>query len=285
MWVIDLSITWAVTSPRRAPSHNITTAAFGGFAPLIAAVLIKVTGDQLSPRPYLIATATVTQIVRSRVRIIDLSLVWSSDITPVPGLPAIRMSPLHTHERDQRSNTLAEFSIHTGTHVDSPYHFVPDGTTVDALPLERFYGPATKMDLREIAEPGVAIGREALQRNGLRPDGAMSGRLLVLHTGWAAAHWSSEDFYTQNPYLSEDAARLIVDSAPLALAVDFSVDNGVPHPIHRILLRAGIPLIENLINLDQLPATFILCAAPVKVERGDGGPVRAFAVVEESREE
>lgn len=219
------------------------------------------------------------------MRIIDLSILWGSDITPVPGLPAIQMSPLHTHERDQRSNTLAEFSIHTGTHVDSPYHFVPDGATIDELPLERFYGLATKIDLREIVHPGVAISREALHGTGLKPAGAMGGRLLVLQTGWAAEHWNGDDFYTKNPYLSEDAAHLIVDSAPLAVAVDFGVDKGVPYPVHRILLGAGIPLIENLVNLDQLPSTFLLCAAPVKVERGDGGPARVFAVVEEPSEE
>ena len=74
----------------------------------------------------------------------------------------------------------------------------------------------------------------------------------------------------------------MVEVGIVALAMDFSVDGAYPYPCHQILLGAGIPLIENLINLDQINRSeFTLMAFPLKIDGGDGAPARVLAAIEE----
>jgi kynurenine formamidase len=214
------------------------------------------------------------------MKIIDLSLTWGSSITPVPGQPSISFSPLTTHEEHGRSNTKVVFSIHTGTHIDAPFHFVPGGLTIDKVDLNVFYGPAVLLDLRKSAQPKKPITVDDLRSAGLA-ETELQGKRLVLYSGWAQDHWNKPNFYTENPYIAEETAKFLSTSGIVALGVDCGVDSGEPYPVHNIMLGAGIPLIENLINLDELPKTFTLAAFPLKVENGDGGPARVAAFIEE----
>jgi kynurenine formamidase len=206
---------------------------------------------------------------------------FSPKVTPLEGHPHIAMEPLTTHEQDGRSNTKVVFSIHTSTHIDSPYHFYADGTTIDQLPLEKFVGRAYLCDLRRVAKPGQALSVADLKAGGLPPEEQLRESRLVLFADWAASRWQGPDLYRGNPYLADDTARWLVDIDLAALALDFAVDGAYPYPCHQILLGAKIPLIENLINLDQIPKKeFTLIALPLKVEGGDGGPARVLAMIE-----
>lgn len=214
------------------------------------------------------------------MKIIDLSITWGSSITPVPGQPRIQFSPLTTHEEHQRSNTKVVFSIHTGTHIDAPYHFVPDGLTMDQVGLETFIGPAIVLDIRATSSPKQAITIEDLHTAGLPDPDTLAGKRLILYSGWAEKQWDQPNFYSENPYIHVETAEFLSKSGIVALGVDCGVDQGEPYPIHKIMLGAGIPLIENLVNLDQLPKEFTLVALPLKVDKGDGGPARVVAFVE-----
>jgi arylformamidase len=216
----------------------------------------------------------------NNMKIVDLSITWGSAITPVPGLPSIEFSPLTTHEEHHRSNTKVVFSIHTGTHIDAPYHFNPKGITIDQVPLETFIGPAIVLDIRKTSAPKKAITIEDLKSAGLPELADLKGKRLILHSGWAKEKWDQPNFYTENPFIHPETAEFLSKSGITALGVDCAVDQGDPFPVHNIMLRAGIPLIENLINLDKLPKTFTLVALPLKVEKGDGGPARAVAFVD-----
>ena len=93
--------------------------------------------------------------------LIDLTLTFGSDrVVPVPGLVGACTSPLHTHEVHARSNTKLTMATHLGTHVDAPYHFHPDGITVEDMPLEKYMGPALLLDLRRLYRglPPISIG-------------------------------------------------------------------------------------------------------------------------------
>ncbi len=81
-------------------------------------------------------------------KIIDLTLTLGEEATVGPGHPPVILAPMHIHDEHGRSNTRMIFSIHTGTHVDVPYHFFSDGLTVDKFPLERLMGTAVKIDIR-----------------------------------------------------------------------------------------------------------------------------------------
>lgn len=226
------------------------------------------------------ASAGELQRIITRTRMIDLTLPWSPQVTPVPGHPRIDIEALHTHEKDGRSNSLARFSLHTGTHVDAPYHFHAAGQTIDHVPLSRLVAPATLLDLRSQARPGQGITTQDLWSVGLRRDEDLKDRVVVCFSGWAARMWNSPDFYSGNPFLDQEAVRWLAERGISALALDFSVDQGPPYPNHQLLLGRGILLIENLTNLDQIgQREFVIAALPLPVEAGNGGPARVVALL------
>ncbi len=218
--------------------------------------------------------------------LIDLTLTLGSDrVAPVPGLIGVCTSPLHTHETHARSNTKLTLATHIGTHVDAPYHFHADGVTVENMPLNRYMGPALLLDLRPVAESLTPLSVSQLQQAGGVP-GAVKDAIVVLFTGWAAAESGGARFYSQGPYLSNEGAAYLADNEVNAVAVDFPIDKHPPtpessihdFPVHRLLLGRGVPLIENLVNLDQLVGRdFELWALPIKLKDGDGAAARAVA--------
>ncbi|MFQ5859803.1 MAG: cyclase family protein [Anaerolineae bacterium] len=227
------------------------------------------------------AAAQRLQWIAAGARLVDLTLPWSPECTPVPGHPPIQIEPLHTHTADGLSNSIARFSLHTATHIDAPYHFHADGLTIDRVPLDRLIAPATLVDLRSLARPGEAIRTAELWAAGVSADEDLSGRVVVCFTGWAADMWNTPDFYRGNPYLDEAAAGWLARREIAALGLDFSVDRGAPYPNHQLLLGRGIPLIENLINLDRIGRReFVIAALPLPVAGGNGGPARVVALVE-----
>ena len=220
------------------------------------------------------------------VELIDLTLtLGSSRVTPVPGLVGVSMEPLQTHQTHARSNTKLTLATHVGTHVDAPYHFHAGGATVDNMPLQRYMGPALLLDLRKLAKEKTPIAVSDLQQAGANP-AALRGQIAVLFTAWAEHESGGPQFYSEGPYLSTEGAEYLATCAVNAVAVDFPIDKHPPtprstirdFPVHRLLLGRGIPLIENLINLDKLLGRrFELWALPIKLKDGDGAATRAVA--------
>ena len=220
--------------------------------------------------------------------LIDLTLTLGSDrVTPVPGLVGVATEPLQTHETHARSNTKLTLATHLGTHVDAPYHFHPDGTTVENMPLDKFMGPARLLDLRKLAFPKAPIAVEDLQQAGGTAS-ALKGMIAVLFTDWAEQESGGPRFYTEGPYLSIEGAEYLARSRVNAVALDFPIDKHPPlpqstiydFPVHRLLLGQNIPIIENLINLDKLVGlSFDLWALPLKLKGGDGAATRAVAQI------
>jgi arylformamidase len=214
------------------------------------------------------------------MRLIDLSITLGPAVEPVPRHPRVQAEPLTTLERDGANNTLVTFSIHTGTHIDAPLHFIPGGKTMDEIPLDRLCGRAWLCDLRQVIprQDGVRhqITVEDLKRGGL-PPGGLKDVILTLFSGWAEEHWDKPDFYTANPYLHESASRWLAEEGIKALALDFGVDGARPWPNHPTFLSQEICLIENLVNLEAIlpDRDFTMYALPVKM-RENGGSARVI---------
>ena len=218
--------------------------------------------------------------------LIDLTLTLGGDrITEVPGLLGVETEPLMTHQSHARSNTRLTLPTHIGTHVDAPYHFHPDGTTLEEMPLEKYMGLALLLDLRESARSNTPISVDDLHRAGGETQ-ALRDKIVVLFTAWAERESGNARFYSEGPYLSTEGADYLARSGVNAVAVDFPIDNlpATPQstiddfPVHRLLLGQNIPLIENLINLAGLVGRdFELWALPIKLKGGDGAATRAVA--------
>lgn len=221
------------------------------------------------------------------MRLVDLTLPLDERCT-LPGHPPFTIAPIHAHQMHGRSNSSFSGSLHAGTHVDSPYHFHPDGVTIERVPLDRVIGPGVLLDLRDATRPRTAITREDLSAAAGELLQRLAGRIPVLFTNWTAAKFFDSDYYAANPYLEPEAAQWLVEQQPRSVCIDAPVDPPTPGgprpgdgPVHRKLLGAGIPIIEHVVNLEQLLGrSFWLFAAPLPVRGGDGAPCRAVAILD-----
>lgn len=223
------------------------------------------------------------------MKIIDLTVTLRKDILSlVPGHPDFDLKDFHFHDRDFRSNSFLQISTHTGTHVDAPYHFIREGITIDQLPLEKTVGKAVLLDLRKEPSPGRGFDLNQIRQAAESTE--IEGKIVVLHSGWLKEKWGTEEFYRENPFLTQEAVDWLVDRKIRAVGIDFSIDNpdqgNLPlekrFPIHRTFLRHGIPHIENLIHLELIDRDeFFLVALPLKLYQCNGAPARVIAIIDD----
>ena len=117
---------------------------------------------------------------------------------------------------------------------------------------------------------------------GLFLDHDLRGKAVLVHTGWSR-HWGTDQYFTEHPFLTLEAAELLRDAGAALVGIDsLNIDDTADprRPVHSILLKSEIPVVEHLCNLERLPATgYRFHAVPVKVRRFGSFPVRAYAVV------
>jgi arylformamidase len=159
----------------------------------------------------------------------------------------------------------------TGTYLDSPYHRYADGVDLADLPLAALADlPAVVVRLADSGRRGVDVGALAAL--------AVAGHAVLLHTGWDR-HWGTDRYDQDAPYLTGGGARSLADRGARLVGID-SVNIDGERPAHSLLLAAGIPVVEHLTGLDQVPATGARFTATPPRLRGVGSfPVRAFASV------
>lgn len=224
------------------------------------------------------------------LQIIDLSYPHDAS-TKVPGHPAFELIPITSHEKHGRSNTGLVSSMHAGTHVDSPYHFVVGAPTIDKVPLDRLFGTIVYFELDGMIEPKSTVKIEHLKA--AYPDGipSMKDKVAIIHTGWMdKVGYGTPAYYSQNPTIDPETATWLVQQQIKCVGLDCPPDVALPggpqhgdSPVHRTLLGAGIMIIENLINLPALNGiNAYFCAMPIKLVGSDGGLTRAVAIVKES---
>ncbi len=211
------------------------------------------------------------------MRFVDLSHTIEAEMPLYPGTPGVQIKTLHTLEKDGFREKQLVYTTHTGTHVDAPAHMLAQGATIDRLPLSSFFGKACVVDVRSLK--GSTIDLAFLRAQSLEND----PDFVLFYTGFAA-YWGKEGYFTDYPVLSEEAAKYLVDLGLKGIGLDAispDVIDSEDFPIHHILLSAGLIIVENLTNLNQiLDQTFTLAVFPLKVEQADGMPVRAVAIVQ-----
>jgi kynurenine formamidase len=216
------------------------------------------------------------------MRIVDLSHPIEHGMTTYPGLPPPEISDhLSRQASRERYAPGTEFQIgriamvgNTGTYLDTPFHRYPDGADLVGTPLERM----TELD-------GLCVhaaGRPRVDVELLR-DHRVAGRAVLLHTGWDH-NWGTEAYFSGHPFLTAEGAAWLVEQEAALVGIDsLNVDSTETgeRPAHSALLAAGIPVVEHLSRLDELPAEgFRFNAAPPGVTRFGTFPVRAYAVIE-----
>lgn len=218
------------------------------------------------------------------MRLIDLSQTLSPDMPAYyPGWPSPSVAAWMTHAQAAASGryqdcscelTEVRFITSLGTYMDSPYHFNPQGETIEALSLEQLVLPGVVVDCTRFGAR-APIGADVL--NGID----IAGKAVLFHTGWSR-YWGQPQ-YRDYPFLTGGVAAALRDRGAKLAGVDYLAIDDLQdprRPVHVTLLHAAILIVENLTQLALLPEDgFSFHAAPAKVAGAAAFPVRAYAVV------
>jgi arylformamidase len=215
-------------------------------------------------------------------RLLDLSHTVEDGMITYPGLPGPLICDFLTREASRAYYSEGttfhigqiQMVANTGTYVDAPYHRYADGRDLSELPL------SSLANLKAVvirSESSRAIDRSLFEGHQLR------GKAVLVHTGWSR-HWRTPQYLDGHPFLTEDAALHLRDTGAVLVGIDsLNIDDTADgrRPVHSVLLRANIPVVEHLTGLDQLPDRgFRFFAVPVKVKAFGTFPVRAFGLLE-----
>jgi kynurenine formamidase len=219
--------------------------------------------------------------------IIDVCHTVEDGMITYKGLPAPVIADHLTREQSHAYYAPGtEFQIgriemvaNTGTYVDSPFHRYADGTDLAGLDL---YSLANLDGLvvRRVNDASRAISVASLRSLELKD------KAVLFHTGWDS-RWRTEEYSSgKHPFVTAAAAEQLAQSGVALVGIDsYNIDDtdDRTRPAHSILLQRGIPIVEHLCGLGDLPDHgFKFFAVPVKVKGMGTFPVRAFGVVPNS---
>lgn len=211
----------------------------------------------------------------NRLKILDISVSLSPGLPVWPGDSQIELERYRFISKGDASNdSRIACSVHSGTHVDAPAHFVENGATVEQLPLDVLIGPAYVTDLPE----ADVITPDILEAMTLP---VKTHRLLFKTRNselWADPHHLFHESFVA---LSADAARWIVQKGIRLVGIDYlsvQLFKDTEALTHRILLEAGVIIVEGL-NLRKVgQGNYQLVCLPLKLAGSEGSPARAVLI-------
>jgi arylformamidase len=210
---------------------------------------------------------------------VDLTHELHNGMPVYPGDPSPSFVSYATLEKDGVNLTKLTLGSHTGTHIDAPRHFIPDGIGVDQILPSKLVGEAYVTDMS--SKPiGSGVTAQDLREN-------LEGKIaeddiIVCYTG-CSEHWGDESVRRNYTYLTGDAAEYLVSKKVRAVGIDFlSVEKfKAPEPVaHKTLLGKGIFIIESLSSASKqfVGKRVLMICMPIKLQKGDGAPSRIIGV-------
>lgn len=215
------------------------------------------------------------------MKMIDISQGWHEGMPSydAPWYPDFGIRKAMSPETDPAGvgRTFSDLRIfpHNGSHVESGYHFYADREKIDEVPLETFVGRACVADLSDKRDLDPVTGEdlEKALRDVWRP-----GDRLLVRTDHPNRYLGRDDYWDKPPYLTLSAAEWMVDNGARLVGMDCITERPDDRSgqVHLRLLGAGIPLLENIQNLDRISRPVVqLMALPIKITGVEAAPVRA----------
>ncbi len=202
------------------------------------------------------------------MRYYDISLDLSTETVRWVAAPPLEFLERRRMSRGDPNNSSAvTMSVHSGTHIDAPFHFVPDGTTIDSLPLQTFMGPA----LVCAVDADTYISAEHV--NAIE----LNGETRVLFKTRNSELLKKSAYDPEFVAFSLEAARALVARGVRLVGLDYlsvaHADEQVP--VHRAFLDHGVVLLEGVDLSEVRPGRYELICFPLKLHGADGAPCRA----------
>jgi arylformamidase len=155
---------------------------------------------------------------------------------------------------------------HVGTHIDAPMHMIASGKSLDQIPLDHFVGRGRY----------IKVSNRAFDLDDVKKAGIQAGDIVLFHTGMGDIYHQPA-YFSESPPIPEDVASYLVEKRVKMVGMDMFGPDQPPFPIHKILLSAGVLIIENLTNLELLAEKeFTVYALPIKLAI-DAAPARVIA--------
>jgi arylformamidase len=204
---------------------------------------------------------------------IDISIPFRNKMVHWPSDPVPRVERIKDRDKgDEVTLTEIQMIDHVGTHVDAPLHFIAGGSTIDKMPLNATMGRARVIEIKDPV---------SIELKELKPHGIRRGERILFKTRNSSRCYKTDDFVEDYVYFSTDVASYLVDKGVRVVGLDYiSIgkfkDRDNLGGTHRILLDAGVYIIEG-INLARVkPGRYDLICLPILLEKGDAGAARAI---------
>lgn len=209
------------------------------------------------------------------MRTYDITLSITPGMPVWPGDPPVTLERVSKIEDGANANvSRLDMGVHTGTHIDAPYHFLKDGGTAEQLSLKTLMGRAYVVHLPDSVD---TITADVLKNADIPP----RTRRLLFRTRnskwWANDHSSFEKGFVG---IDESGAETLVQRGARLVGVDYLsvAPFGNSAPTHKVLLEAGIIVVEGL-NLSEVEqGRYNFYCLPLKLVNSDGAPARAVLV-------
>lgn len=209
------------------------------------------------------------------MKIHDISLMISPAMPVWPGDPALVLERIESMDAGAHVNvSQLECSVHTGTHVDAPHHFLNNGQTVENLPLEILCGPACVIEIPH----SVDLLTASVLSSAALPAGATR---LLLKTRNSEFWQRGENNFQENfVAIAPDGAEWLVSHGVKLVGVDYLSVAPFKNSdaTHNILLKEGIVIVEGLDLGAIKTGTYDLYCLPLKLLGSDGAPARVILV-------
>jgi arylformamidase len=211
------------------------------------------------------------------MKIFDVSLTIRPGMPVWPGDDAVDLHRKQKIEDGANANvSFLGLSVHTGTHVDAPYHFLQDGKTVEQLALDVLVG---SVQIIEIPESANVIDRELLTKLDFNP-----GIQRVLFKTRNSSYWllSDQTFQTGFVGITKDGSEFLVEHGIKLVGIDYLSISPYKNsrPTHEVLLKAQMVIIEGLDLNNIAPGIYKLYCLPIKLGGSDGAPARVILTQE-----
>lgn len=205
----------------------------------------------------------------------DISVTVTSELPTWPGDPSVELGRVSKIEEGANANvSRITMGVHTGTHVDAPFHFLENGTTVDTLPLDVLIGSVQVVDVGEQVD---VINADVLKKSSLIP-----GVSRILFKTRNSKIWArnEKEFQTEFVGIDADGAEFLVQQGIKLVGIDYLsiAPYKKSRPTHEILLNAKMIIIEG-VDLSKIQAgVYQLVCLPLKLGGSDGAPARTILI-------
>ncbi len=205
----------------------------------------------------------------------DISVPVSDSLLIWPGDPAVQVTRIsRLEEGDTSTVSQLRMTTHSGTHIDAPAHFLPDAPGLEDISLHVLVGPAMVVDAGEAG----ALSEETLAAASIPQD---TDRLLFRTRNserWSGA--GGEEFFPDYVGVTEDGAQWLVSRGVRLIGVDYLSVAAYREntATHRILLEAGVVLLETISLRHISPGKYHLVCLPLKLVGSEAAPARAILI-------